>query len=425
MDNAPWVDVLDNHIPTSVADTLNTQTNTDTHVPTHTAETADITTHTTTADTTIEDADLTRYLNLVSHMETACLPLVEATQTVNSLASNLQQHLADQWKPVARQLIKMHPIACSGQQAAQQFAHIKKAEQWLKKCEALIRQECFDVIKTQVLDVWNTLAVDSNVAITDVQLGAKKVDMHATVDGAHNTALGVMSQGELHALALSLFIPRVKLKGTPFGFVMLDDPVQAMDPVKVDSLAQVLNELAKTHQVVVFTHDDRLSASVRNMRIPCTMISVTRRANSCVDMKRYTDPVRAAIADARAVLLTGGIPDHVARRVIPGLCRQAIESACLESGRRKLLASGMNAEECEHVLQGAVKLLPRIALALYGDADKGNDVYRTLQNKYGGWAVNIVKECNSTTHSGISEGSDVKSFIRHCEALADHMLALT
>jgi DNA-binding PucR family transcriptional regulator len=67
-----------------------------------------------------------------------------------------------------------------------------------------------------------------------------------------------MSQGELHSLALSLFFPRATLDESPFRFVVIDDPVQSMDPSKVDGLARVLERAGKQRQVIVFTHDDRL-----------------------------------------------------------------------------------------------------------------------------------------------------------------------
>ena len=60
------------------------------------------------------------------------------------------------------------------------------------------------------------------------------------MDGVEGAALGVMSQGELHALALSLFIPRATLPESPFRFIVIDDPVQSMDPARVDGLARVL-----------------------------------------------------------------------------------------------------------------------------------------------------------------------------------------
>ena len=51
-----------------------------------------------------------------------------------------------------------------------------------------------------------------------------------------------MSQGELHALALALFLPRATAASSPFRFVVLDDPIQAMDPAKIDGFVQVLSE---------------------------------------------------------------------------------------------------------------------------------------------------------------------------------------
>ena len=43
----------------------------------------------------------------------------------------------------------------------------------------------------------------------------RRVELDVTVDGVGAAALGVMSQGELNALALSLFIPRATLAGEP------------------------------------------------------------------------------------------------------------------------------------------------------------------------------------------------------------------
>ena len=55
-----------------------------------------------------------------------------------------------------------------------------------------------------------------------------------------------MSQGELHALGLALFLPRATAAESPFGFVVIDDPVQSIDPAKVDGLARVLSSVAQS-----------------------------------------------------------------------------------------------------------------------------------------------------------------------------------
>ena len=363
-------------------------------------------------------------LDLAAHLESVCLRVEEATEAVRSAAAQRRRRLADQWRPIVDSLAEMLPVARQGQRAARRAGPLRSAENWLKRCEAAIRDERFDSVKAQVTDVWETLAVGSNVTLEDVRLGTKKVVMDVTVDGDSSVALGVMSQGELHALALSLFIPRVKFDASPFGFAILDDPVQAMDPVRVDGLARVLHSLAKTRQVVVFTHDDRLPTAVRRLQIPATILSVTRRPKSHVELKTSLDPVQAAIEDARAVELSGGLPEEVPRRVVPSLCRQAIEAACLESGRRRLLGIGLGLDECDAKWADAVKLLPRIAIALYGDADRAGDVYGTLNNKFTGWAADTARACNEMAHSGAPEGTDLKGLINSAESLAKELAVL-
>ena len=133
----------------------------------------------------------------------------------------------------------------------------------------------------------------------DVHLGgsgkARKVELHVTVDGQEGAALGVMSQGELHSLALSLFIPRATLPESPFRFILIDDPVQSMDPARVDDLARVLQAASTNRQVVVFTHDDRLPEAIRRLDIDATVIEVTGSFD----------------------------------------CREALEAACMETVRRR------------------------------------------------------------------------------------------
>ncbi len=93
------------------------------------------------------------------------------------------------------------------------------------------------------------------------------MDIGVAVDGVEGAALGVMSQGELHAIALSLFLPRATMEESPFRFIAIDDPVQSMDPARVDGLARVLEGGREDRQVIVFTHDDRLPEAVRRMAL--------------------------------------------------------------------------------------------------------------------------------------------------------------
>src|SRR5262245_20969376 len=138
------------------------------------------------------------------------------------------------------------------------------------------------------MDTWRLLRQNSNVELGRIELtgtgSARRVKLDVTVDGVSGAALGVMSQGELHSLALSLFLPRATLPESPFRFVVIDDPVQSMDPARVDGLARALEETARTRQAIVFTHDERLAEAVRRLNIKTTILSLTRRPEPVVGL---------------------------------------------------------------------------------------------------------------------------------------------
>jgi hypothetical protein len=72
------------------------------------------------------------------------------------------------------------------------------------------------------------LRQESNVDLGAIRLAGsatqRRVELDVSVDDAPGSALGVMSQGEVNALALSVFLPRATLPASPFRFLVLDDP---------------------------------------------------------------------------------------------------------------------------------------------------------------------------------------------------------
>jgi ABC-type sulfate/molybdate transport systems ATPase subunit len=196
----------------------------------------------------------------------------------------------------------------------------------------------------------------------------------ATVDGVATEALPVMSQGELNAIALALFLPPATMAASPLRFVVLDDPVQAMDPAKVDGLTEVLIEYAKERQVVVFTHDDRLPESVRRTAPEARIVQVERGAGSKVEVAECQSPARRYVEDVRDLLRDENVPEDVLAKAVPGYARLAIEAAAHEVYFRRQLTAGANRHEVELAWTKALKTRQRIALALHGDkgADLGN-----------------------------------------------------
>ena len=331
----------------------------------------------------------------------------------------------DTWRPRALTLLEWLPKAIGARRSAVTLPLLKAADKWLKEAADAIRNERFAPIADQTKAIWDQLKLQSHVSLEAVHLGgagkARKVELNVTVDGQEGAALGVMSQGELHSLALSLFIPRATLPESPFRFIVIDDPVQSMDPARVDGLARVLQAAGKDRQVIVFTHDDRLPEAVRRLGIDATVIEVTRREGSVVEPRRSKDPVSRYIEDAMALAYTDDLPAEVARRVIPGLCREAIEAACMEAIRRRRIGRGEPHAEVEALLTGITSTKALAALALLDDEKRAGDVLPHLnqKSKEGADAFRAVNEGSHGALSGVPI-----DLVRSAEKLARWMQKL-
>ena len=300
-------------------------------------------------------------------------------------------------------------------------AAIKAADKWLKVATDDIRNERLAPLAGQARAIWAMLRQESNVDLGAIRLAGsatqRHVELDVSVDGASGSALGVMSQGEVNALALSVFLPRATLPASPFRFLVIDDPVQAMDPAKVDGLARVLERTAADRQVIVFTHDNRLAQAVRQLSIPAAILEVTRRPGSAVQVRTCLDPVDQALRDAGALAADDSVPAGVAARVVPGLCRTAVEAAFTEAVWRQKLRAGRGHAEIEEDLEAASTRLNLLAsLALTGDASKGGEVLPRL-DAWGHRFADTYKALNKGAH--VAHDGDLGLLTGDARRLAD------
>jgi energy-coupling factor transporter ATP-binding protein EcfA2 len=342
-------------------------------------------------------------LTLAAHLETQAAPTAAAMKALADEAAAEHKRREDVWRPIATALALWLPMARKAQQAKAAVPPLKKAEQWLKDTEDDIRNDRLRPIADQAKEHCAKLLLGSNVVLGKISLSGsgtkRRVEMDVRVDGTESAALGVMSQGELNSLALSLFIPRATLAESPFRFIVVDDPVQSMDPARIDGLARVLEATARERQVVVFTHDDRLPEAVRRLSIEATVIEVTRREGSVVELRAAHDPVGRYIADAQALARTDNLPPEAARRVIPGLCREALEAACMEAVRRRRFKTGESRPAVEALLvERGRKLMPLAALAIFDDPDRAGDVMARINKEVSRSAADAFKTCNEGPH---------------------------
>lgn len=370
----------------------------------------------------VEPADLRAW---AEHLTTNGGRLVDAVDALHAAAGTELTRRAERWAPVAAELADWCRQARRAEVAASVVAGLKAAETWLKAANDQIRNDRLGPFAERTVELWRQLRQESNVELTAVRLAGSathaRVDFDVTVDGDPAAALGVMSQGEVNALALSVFLPRATLPASPFRFLVIDDPVQAMDPSKVDGLARVLAEVASDRQVIVFTHDDRLPDAVRRLGLPARIIEVKRRPGSIVAVHAAGDPCAQLLADARQLTVGDGVPLAVAERVIPGLCRAAIETACLEIARRRRLRAGAPHDEVEAALAAASRTTKKAALAIFDDPDRGGDVLGWLDRSIGSWATTAYQTANKGAHGAATFDAD--RLVRHTGDLVDRLRA--
>lgn len=307
------------------------------------------------------------------------LTLAASAQTLAARARTQLEEQDTVWRSRVEATQAWLASARTVEREAHGLKAMKAAEAWLKAEADALRNERFAPIAAQAKANWEELRQESNVELHDIRLRARKAAFDVRADGAEADAFGVMSQGELLALAVSVFLPRAGLDESPFRFSVIDDPVQSMDPAKVDGLARVLAAAARTRQVVVFTHDDRLPEAVRRLRISAHVLQVNRRSQSAVSVSESLTPMRRLLDEARAFAKSDKSPVEVRERVVPALCRNAVEAACAEVVRGRAVRAGAPVAEADERLRGAHGLRSQLALALLDDPSEHQELNAALQ----------------------------------------------
>lgn len=358
-----------------------------------------------TACREIPDADA-----LASSAETTAGALADACRQAREQA---EQELAahdEQWLSVVPQLAGWLRDYDAAAAAKPLVAAVKKAREWLKGVQAELREARMRGVAETATMIWQHLCPESSVSLSSIELkgsesyNGRSLELDVTVDDLDSSALSVVSQGELFSLALALFLPRATAPESPFGFVVIDDPVQSMDPRKVEGLARVLALVAETRQVVVFSHDTRLPDALRYHRIPATVLEISRQDRSQVSVRTADDPVQLALDEAREVVRELACAPEVLAEVLPGLCRIALEAALHEVVMRRVFNPGTpswKTAKIEESLGKGGKLVQLASLALYGERRADGVVYAELTERLGAETSQVIGWCNRGSHTAV------------------------
>jgi hypothetical protein len=195
-----------------------------------------------------------------------------------------RQRREDLWAPLTRNLAEVVGALRKADEADQRGAIAKTTATWLKDHANQLRNERLRPIADKAREVWALLRQESNVDLGATELESSKTrrraTVSATVDGRDAGALTVMSQGELHALTLALFLPRATMppahSGSSWWTILYRPWTQPRSTV----WPGVLDRIGQTHQVIVLTHDDRLPEAIRRLGIDARILEAKRAERS-------------------------------------------------------------------------------------------------------------------------------------------------
>ncbi|MDW5330649.1 AAA family ATPase [Plantactinospora sp. KLBMP9567] len=373
--------------------------------------------HVPTASTAVRDA-----LASLSPDRAAWDSVVAAHTTLMKAAAGWLAQRHDAWRDSGAATRRWVDAAAVVRAEAPALALLTKARAALDIAEKAIRADRLGSFAAQSDRVWQKLRQESNVELHRLRMegvnNTRRVLFPVAADGVETSALAVMSQGELHALGLAVFLPRACAETSPYRFVIIDDPVQSMDPTKIDGLAEVLREIALTRQVIVFTHDDRLPEAIRRLDIEADVREVTRREGSIVEVRKVCDPADRYLDDARA-LVAAEISDEVKYLMVAGFCRSAIESVSMDRYRAAQHQLGTPYQQILEGLSRAHTVKDRLSLGLFGRLVPRPELFTRLDRDYGTQATRTVKAVAEAVHGHRS--MPVRAMVANTAALVGRL----
>ena len=131
------------------------------------------------------------------------------------------------------------------------------------------------------------------------QQGKGKITFGISLQGAKKVvpAEGILSEGETRIVALAAFLADITGSGQPSPFIF-DDPISSLDQDFEERVAARLVDLAKSRQVIVFTH--RLS-------LLTLLDTAVKRLKDVADLQKAPAPVALHVESVRRMGKQAGI----------------------------------------------------------------------------------------------------------------------
>lgn len=152
-------------------------------------------------------------------------------------------------------------------------AILEEVQVVIRAVEASAQTKQEDLLKsrgTEVAHLYKLLNQGALVGFDTMEPANDALKLHATSFGVRMPAAANLSECQLNCLGLAVWLMRATTKTSPFGFILLDDPVQAMDDDHAEAfIAQVVPHLIDDHgkQVVVLSHVRNVTDKLRALNL--------------------------------------------------------------------------------------------------------------------------------------------------------------
>jgi hypothetical protein len=140
----------------------------------------------------------------------------------------------------------------------------QRAEGYLQKKQS----ELLDSRGKDVKTIYDLLNPGAQVGFEVMEPGNEQLRLYATSFGVRMSAAANLSECQLNCLGLSFWLGGATAPGSPFGFLLLDDPVQSMDDDHCEAfIGTLVPALCDDHkkQVILLSHERRLIDRIRDL----------------------------------------------------------------------------------------------------------------------------------------------------------------
>lgn len=122
----------------------------------------------------------------------------------------------------------------------------------------------------EVKTLYDMLNPGANVVFQGMEPGTDQMKLHAASFGVQMPAAANLSECQLNCLGLSVWVMQATSPGSPFGFIVLDDPVQAMDDDHAEAfLSTMVPHLIDScgKQVIILSHVQSITDRLQTINL--------------------------------------------------------------------------------------------------------------------------------------------------------------